>query len=194
MAGKKKNNLEEAPKRRPGGPQPGSGRPAGSLGLKARTLLEVKNRIAQKADHLLNAEFLEALGSFVVMKADPETLEYQRVTDENEIVRFIQEHKGANGQMDGKVYILTAKQGNYKSRQYLFDRAFGRPQIGVEVSQPGDADVIRLKAAIEKRAQEKGIPYVDEVQNYLEHYADDVRREIKEQLEHTLNGNEPLIG
>jgi hypothetical protein len=156
-----------------GGKRPGAGRKPGQSTKqaleKARTLAEVKTRIAQKADHLLNAELLEGLGSFVVMKADPETLEYTRVTDEDEIVRFIQEHKGANGKVGDKVYILAAKPGNYKSRQYLFDRAFGRPAQSVEVTT--DPEIVKLKSIIEARAKEKGVEYADELRNYVDHYA-----------------------
>lgn len=173
--------LKRIKKGSKGGAQPGAGRPKGSLELKARTLIEVKNRIAQKADDLLNAELIEALGAFVVMKADPEfPLDYTRVTDPDEIVKFIQEHKGASGKVGNSVYILAAKDGNYKSRQYLFDRAFGRPAQSVEVTT--DPELAKLKSAIEARAQDKGIDYAAEVKYYLEHYAVDVKPEIKTQL------------
>lgn len=139
-----------------GGPQPGSGRPKGSLSLKARTALEIKQRIAQKADHLLNAEFIEALGSFVVMKANPGFPgQFTRVTDEDEIVRFIQEHKGANGKMGESVYILAAQPGNYKSRQYLFDRAFGRPSQAVEVTDSTSIEKLANRV-VERLVREKG--------------------------------------
>jgi hypothetical protein len=152
-----------------GGPRPGSGRKPGVLGIKARTLVEVKNRIAQKADDIINAELVEGLGAFVVMKADPETLEYKQVTDEKEIIQFIQEHRGANSRMGGMVYIIQARSGNYKSRQYLLDRAFGRPSQSVEVTT--DPEIVKLKASIEMRAKEKGIDYAEELRNYVEHYA-----------------------
>jgi hypothetical protein len=163
-----------------GGRRPGSGRKPGQLGIKARTALEIKNRIAESADNLLNAELLEGLGSFVVMKADPETLEYQQVTDEDEIIRFIQAHKGANGRMGGQVYILVAKPGNYKSRQYLFDRAFGRPSQSVEVTT--DPKVADLKAKIQARAQEKGVTYEQELALWGESYSDNVDPAIKAKL------------
>jgi hypothetical protein len=47
---------------------------------------------------------------------------------------------------------------------------------------PQDAELAKLKAKIEARASEKGIGYDEELRNYLERYADDVRPEIKEQL------------
>jgi hypothetical protein len=184
MVDKLKNNPPEKPKKPKGGPRPGSGRKPGVLSLKARTALEVRNRIAQKADHLLNAEFLEALGSFVVMKADPETLEYKQVTDEEEIAEFIQEYKGANGEMDGKVYIIAAKPGNYKSRQYLFDRAFGRPSQAIEIRDESDEELRRVVEQIRESAQTNGTTYEQERSIFLEHFADKlgVKPEIKEKL------------
>jgi len=143
-------NTEQ--KKKNGGARPGAGRKPGVLGIRARTLLEVKQRIAEKADDLLNAELLESLGSFVVMKADPETLEYSRVTDEQEIVKFIQEYKGANGKIGNSVYILAAKDGNYKSRQYLFDRAFGRPSQSVDVTS-----TIDMQAELTKYFAQQGV-------------------------------------
>jgi hypothetical protein len=157
-----KNNQIEKPKKNLGGRRPGSGRKPGQLGLKARTALEIKNRIAEAADNLLNAELVEALGSLVVMKADPENplSGMTRVTDEDEIVKFIQEHKGANGRIGNHVYILTAKDGNYKSRQYLFDRAFGRPSQAVEVKnddQQMDELAKRVSQEVTDRLVSQGV-------------------------------------
>lgn len=180
-----KTNQIEKPKQN-GGRRPGSGRKPGQLGIKARTALEIKHRIAEAADNLLNAELIEALGSFVVMKADPENPlgGYARVTDEEEIIKFIQEHKGANGRVGEYVYILAAKDGNYKSRQYLFDRAFGRPSQSVEIVE--DPQLTQLKQMITARATVKGSSYEQELKLYLENYASSVVPAIREKLANDL--------
>jgi hypothetical protein len=179
-----KNNQVKQPKASLGGARAGAGRKPGKMSIKARTALEVRNRIAQKADDLLNAEFIEALGSHVVMKADPETLEYSQVTDEDEIVRFIQEHKGANGRMGSSVYIIAAKSGNYKSRQYLFDRAFGRPSQAIEIRDETDEELRRVVEQIRESARTNNTTYEQERAIFLEHFADQIgiKPEIKEKL------------
>lgn len=168
-----------------GGRQPGAGRPKGKKSPatleRERTLAEVRQRIARKADDLLNAELIEGLGSNVIMKlVDPEKGKYEIVTDEQEIVRVIQEHKGANGAVGGDFYIITARPGNYKSRQYLFDRAFGKPPQTVEVKD--DPRIHDLKARIQARANEKGVTYEAELALWNEKYSDNVAPEIKTKL------------
>lgn len=170
MAAKPKAKPNNPPVKRSGrGGYRGGGRPKGSLELKARTLIEVKNRIAQKADDLLNAELAEGLGVNVVLKLDEVSKKYEPVTDPKEIIEVINEHKGASGSVNDKHYIVAARPGNYKAREYLFDRAFGRPAQSVEVTT--DPEILKLKSLIELRAKEKGVDYTEELRNYVDHYA-----------------------
>lgn len=154
--------------------------------LRARTALEIKNRIAQQADNLLNAELVEALGSFIVMRVDPENpLSYTRVTDEDEIIAFIQEHRGANGKMaNGHVYIIEAKSGNAKSRQYLFDRAFGKPSQAVEIVE--DPQLTQLKQMITARAESQGRTYAEELKLYLDNFSNVIVPTLREKLANDL--------
>lgn len=45
-----------------------------------------------------------------------------------------------------------------------------------------DADLLRIKSAIESRAKDKGVDYAEELKNFVANYAEIVRPEIKEKL------------
>lgn len=167
-----------------GGYREGAGKPKGAYSEKTRTLIEVKNRIAQKADDIINAELIEALGAFIVLSFNETTLEFEKVTDPDEIKAFINEHKGSNGQLNGKSYIISTQQGNYKSRQYLLDRAFGRPGQTVEVKSMPDEEMSRIKGLIEYWAQQRQLPYSEAARYFFENIAQAIG--IKPELQQKL--------
>jgi hypothetical protein len=171
-----------------GGKREGAGRPAGSLELRAKTLLEVKKRIAEKADDLLNAELVEALGANIILKrvVNGLNVSYEEVSDPKEITKVVNSHKGGCGEVEGEFYIVTTQKGNYKSRQYLFDRAFGRPSQSVEVTT--DPELARLKSMIEACARENGTTYEQEKQIFLDQFADKmgVQPEVRAKLSSEL--------
>lgn len=167
-----------------GGWRPGGGRPKGSYGPKRRTLLEIQHRIASAADRLLNAELIEALGALVVMKRDPETGEYTRVTDEKEITQFVQEYRGGPTELaagDGSVYIIQATPGSSRSRQYLFDRAYGKPTVAVEIA-PADQKLRSVRDAIEQRARLRGVTFEEERDLYLSISGGLIEADVQERL------------
>jgi hypothetical protein len=113
-----------------GGKRPGAGRPKGTMSAKARTLLEVKDRIAKTADSIVSAQMAEAKGTHLVYRLNPITKKYELVRDENEILECINNYQGL---ADESLYIITTNKPDVKAGQYLLDRAFGKPEQTVSV-------------------------------------------------------------
>lgn len=120
-----------------GGPQPGSGRPKGSLNkttLEQRKVLEAFNqRVMAKADALFNAQLTLATGSMKVFRIDEEEGEngktkriHSHVTDADEIKALLDEHDGAPGVVDGVYYYFTDISPDNKAIDSMLNRAFGR--------------------------------------------------------------------
>ena len=119
-----------------GGPQPGGGRPKGSLNkstLEQRKVLEAFNqRVMAKADALFNAQLTLAVGSMKVFRIDEiqdgkkTRREHVHVTDADEIKRLLDEHDGAAGTVDDVYYYFQDVLPDNKAIEAMLNRALGR--------------------------------------------------------------------
>ena len=139
-----------------------TGRPKGSLGLKARTLIEVKDRIAINVDTILNAQFAESKGTHLVYRLNPETQKYDLVTDADEITQCLNEYQGTS---DENLYIITTQKPDVKTGQYLIDRAFGKAPQTIEIT---DESSRRWKQAVERLIESKAAKTETEAIRLLE--------------------------
>lgn len=128
-----------------GGTRPGAGRPKGKQEPatleRARVLNALRHRICQKADRLLNAQFTLAEGcSYLIRIEDTKGKDAKRkhviVTDPGEILRYL------DGDVDPAQYhYITTDKPNNEALRDLWDRTFGKPIQGMEISGPNGGDI-----------------------------------------------------
>lgn len=122
-----------------GGARPGAGRPKGKLSEEARERqrveLHLQRRRFRAADKVFNAQLSIALGSTYVYEivetgeGKNKKREHVLVTDPERIRQFLDNPESD----DGYMYITTDKPDG-KAISDIFDRAFGRPLQGVEMT------------------------------------------------------------
>lgn len=138
-----------------GGKRPGAGRPKGTIGVKARTLLEVKDRIAKNVDSILNTQLVESKGTHLIYRLNPIDRKYVLVTDADEITECINNYRGTD---DESLYVITTQKPDTKTGQYLIDRAYGKAPQTIEIMDETSQkwkqavqDLIDAKAAKDER-------------------------------------------
>lgn len=127
------------PKKKPkkkgrGGARPGAGRPKGKM--EPRTLekmavkKKVEERIAARAEDLLNAHLTVALGvqyvftrRLVKTKKGPRWSKFERVLDPDEIRKFLD---GEFDKAKTQFYMITAEKPDVHAIDSLLDRSFGK--------------------------------------------------------------------
>lgn len=132
-----------------GGPQPGSGRPKGSLSPKTlqreRTLAELRKMIAAKADVLFRAQMAVACGLSFLFRIDVDEegkrKKAEHVTCESEIKEYFELHHGEPGEMGKAFYYVTTIKPDNQAIDSLLNRTFGRPKETVELSGPDGAPI-----------------------------------------------------
>ena len=115
-------------------------------------LAEFNQRILNKADDLFNAQFRLAIGSSKVFRIDEEEGDNGKtkrvhvlVTDPDEIKALLDEHDGANGEVDGHYYYFSEILPDNRALDSLLNRGLGKPTETVKV------DVADIDAEIERR-------------------------------------------
>lgn len=109
--------------------------------LLERAQRETKAIIANKAQELVRAGMVAALGQTFVYRIDEEqddkgkitSRKHVRVTDPDEIARALDAMEEGGTDPDGAYYYVTAKEPEYKAIEMLFNRAFGKPKETLDV-------------------------------------------------------------
>lgn len=130
-----------------GGKRPGAGRRTGSKNKatleKAAVQAAFNQRVMAKADELFNAQFKLAVGSQRVFRIDEEELDngktkrvHVHVTDPTEIKDLLDEHDGADGDVNGTYYYFQEVSPDNRALDSLLNRTLGKPKDSVELSNP----------------------------------------------------------
>jgi hypothetical protein len=150
-----------------GGKRPGAGRPKGSLDKRTLDKKEAEKlfteRVLKNVDRLFNAQFNIAEGATYLYRIEEtgegknKVRKHVLVADPYEIERFLNEHDGADGQIDNEYYYITTKTPDNKAIDSLMDRAFGKAvtkiagtgddgELKVTVTNYGDKSSLQIPA------------------------------------------------
>lgn len=142
-------------KRKKGGPQPGSGRPKGSLNKSTLDAMAIKReyqeKIRRNADKLFTAQMSLASGVQMLFVIHTDSKGVRRkpemITDPDIISKFLEENEGEDGTMlmgeqgkESKVedyFFLTTKVPDSRTITDMLDRAFGKPDATLDVTSNG---------------------------------------------------------
>lgn len=109
-----------------GGYRLGAGRPKGAKNKKTleKKIIdeELKRRVIQKADALLNAQLSVAIGCSYLFKVEKNRKKPVMIKDP----KIISDYLG--GELDDRYYYITTEEPNWRAVVSLFDRVFGRPK------------------------------------------------------------------
>ncbi len=115
----------------PGGKRPGAGRPKGTTGIQhAATISKNESRelvrqlIVAKMRPLVEAQIDNAHGIKHFMLRDPETGQFKRLTNEDEIVAAL----NAPGAEEGSTYWIYTKDPSIQAFTDLMNRALDKPK------------------------------------------------------------------
>ena len=178
-----------------GGARPGAGI---KKGTKFKRTLEkeavaraFRERVFAHADHLFHAQLSRAVGSVMVFRVDEITDRsgkskevHTLVTEPDEIKLVLDSNGGQAGKVGANYYFVTAVAPDNKAIDSLLDRALGRAVQSIEITE--SPELVALRRSIVARAEQKGISYAEELRNYLDNYAGNVKPEIKEKLSSEL--------
>ncbi len=137
---------ENQPEKKLGGARPGAGRPLHSKNpdtiKREEALRQFKERVANSANRLFNAQHTLAVGSTILLRVDKDEkgkkLPAVQVTSEEEMKQFVDELGGEDGEMNGSsYYFLVAQKPDNMAINSLLDRTFGRPDQAIK--HTGDA-------------------------------------------------------
>lgn len=126
-----------------GGPRPGAGRPKGSQNAETKDRRDAaeayKQRVAENAEQLFNAQFSLATGVQLLFRVDIDdkgkNLPAVQVTDEKEIKDYI------DGNLDDdSYYFIAAQKPDNKAIKDMLDRSFGRPKESLDITS-GDKPI-----------------------------------------------------
>lgn len=135
--------VGEVVRRKKGGAKPGAGRPKGRMNQSTLDAMAVKkkyqDRIRKSADRLFNAQMNLAEGSTLLFRIEKDdkgkNMKPQQVTDQNEIMQFIDECGGYEGTMNGDTYyFVTTKLPDSRTITDMLDRAMGKPDATLDLS------------------------------------------------------------
>lgn len=133
------NSVQEATQN--GGKRPGAGRPPGAVNedtrMRQEKLNEIKNRIANAANSIVNAQLGMARGSsylfhtkWITDKSGKMVKSTERVTDPDIIESYL---NGEYDDLQDEFYYITTKSPNNFALDSLLNRAFGKPKETLEV-------------------------------------------------------------
>lgn len=138
----------ETPKKKNGGARPGAGRKPGTKNpatLEREKVAEaIRQQIMLKADTLIRAAMIPAMGINFIYRIDETKNEKGRVvhkehvlvTDPHEIQMALDQiEEGANDPED-KYYYVSAEKPDFRAVQMLLDRALGKSKESLEVTNP----------------------------------------------------------
>lgn len=139
-----------------GGAREGAGRKKGGMNEARKEALAIKtayeDRIRKHADKLFNAQFTLATGTQMLFVIHTDSKGVRRkpemVTDPDIIMRFLDENKGEDGNMEVENYednskcedyfFLTTQRPDGKALNDLLDRAFGKAPATLDLTSGGE--------------------------------------------------------
>lgn len=146
MVNKLINNSVQKPKSPPkknGGKRRGAGRPPGAQNKKtiekAAITRELHQLTMQKAKRLHNRQYNLAMGVYVIYRIDVDEKtgkkSYERITNEDEITRLLNEYDGMDGINSSGYYVVEIVKGDNRAIEAMLDRTFGKAPTAVEMEQ-----------------------------------------------------------
>lgn len=124
-----------------GGARPGSGRKPGGKNKETlereKVLAALRQRIMQKADQILNAQFTLANGMTFLYRIEKDSegknQKAELVLDPEEIKTFLDEYADfGSGTIDDSYYYITTIKPDPQVLDSMLNRAFGKPTEHVE--------------------------------------------------------------
>lgn len=141
-----------------GGKRPGAGRKKGSKSAttieKERVLAEIRQRIMQNAQRILDAQLSKGLGQQFLFKIEKEVIvgpkggktyhnkRPEMVTDPDEIRAYL-DGLVENGDMDDSsdpeatYYFITTKEPDNMAIDSMLNRTFGKPTENIDIKSDG---------------------------------------------------------
>lgn len=127
-----------------GGARDGAGRPKGSMNEDSKVRMEAKKRflerVAKVSDRLFNAQFDLAIGEKYLMVKRTEGEGKNRKTyteivdDPDTIVAYL--NGDLNNHGEDEYYFMTTKPADNRALDSLLNRAFGKPDEKLEITDP----------------------------------------------------------
>ena len=134
-----------------GGARPGAGAKLGSKQAKtiekeaARALL--RQMVYARLPQLVNAQLASAEGIAHFMLRDPESGQFQRLTDPDQIQAALNAPNAA----EGSTYYIFTKDPSIQAFTDLANRALDKPVESVDMNISGDAELLAKLHAARKR-------------------------------------------
>lgn len=158
-----KKLMEEVKKTKKGGKRPGAGRKKGGKNpatLEREKVLEaMRQQIMQRAEPLVRAAFIPAMGVNFVYRIDETKNEKGRVvhkehvlvTDPHEIAMALDQIEEGSTDPEDKFYYVSAKAPDFRAVEMLINRVFGKPKEMVELTNPdGNLKTIIINKSVKK--------------------------------------------
>lgn len=139
---------------------------------KEAVIAAYRQRIMKHADNLFNAQYAKAVGSIQIFRVDEfedengkKKREHILLTDTDEIKQVLDDTDGTSGVSGEKYYIVAPVLPDGKSIDSMLDRAFGKAQQSVEITENS---ATKWKQAVQLVIQAKAAKTAEDAVSLLE--------------------------